>query len=63
MARTKNQARAGHEEYAQRSAAVNEREGGRVGPTTARKADEDEASNTSGSERARRAEIRGRRDE
>jgi hypothetical protein len=63
MARTKNQARAGREESAQRSAAVNEREGRRVGPTTSREADGDEASSTSGSERARRAAIRGRRDE
>jgi len=63
MARTKNQARAGREESARRSTAVNEREGSRVGTTTAGEADGDEARSASGSERARRAAIRGRRDD
>jgi hypothetical protein len=63
MARRKNQARAGREESAQRSTVVNGRDGSRVGTTTAGKADGDVASSTSGSERARRAAIRGRRED
>ncbi len=60
MARTKNHARAEREVSAKRSMAVNEREGSRFGTTTAGEADGDEASNASGSERARRASNRGR---
>ena len=60
MARTKNHARAGHEEYARRSTAFNEREGSRVDTTTAGVTDGDEASSASGSERARRTANRGR---
>jgi len=60
MARTKNQAKAGREEYAQRSTAVNEKEESRVGTTAAGADDGDKASNASGSERARRAAKRER---
>ena len=62
MARTKNQAIAGRGESAQRSTAVNEREGSRVGTSTAGADGGDEANNASSSERARRAANRGRAD-
>ena len=61
MARTKDQARAGREESTQRSAAINGRDESRVGAATSGKAYGDEASSSSGSDRARRAAIRGRR--
>ena len=60
MTRTKNQARAGRVESARRSTAVNERERSRVGTTTAREANGDEASSASDSERARRAANRSK---
>ena len=60
MAITKNQARAGREESAQRSTAVNERGGIRVGTSTSGEVDGDEARSASGSERARRVANRGR---
>ena len=61
MARTKDQARAGRAESAQRSAAVNVREVSRVDTKTTKHEYGDEASSSSGSDRARRAETRGRR--
>jgi hypothetical protein len=59
MARTKNQARVGRALSAQRSTAINDGEGSRVGTTTVRAEEGDEASNASSNERARRATRRG----
>ena len=58
MARTKKQARARHSESAQKSAAVNDGGGSRVGTTTVGAEGGDEASSASSSERARRAYTR-----
>jgi hypothetical protein len=59
MARTKKQAQARQSESAQKSAAVNDGGGSRVGTTCGTSKGGDEASSASGSERARRAERRG----
>jgi len=58
MARTKKQAQARQSESAQKSAAVNDSGGSRVGTTCGASEGGDEARSASGSERARRAERR-----